>query len=353
MSAKELFIKTLPFVWAKLLLGLIFLGAAVILLGIFFGIGSLFGEGSAVILVLLWLICISILNFVLMHYFGYMVKAGHVAVIAEATVTGRIPENQVEYGKEKVKERFKESNVYFFVDSLVTGAVKQIQKGISKIGDMLNFIPGMGFITQIVQTFIGIYLGYIDECCLGWTFINPNNSAFKSAADGVVIYAQNWKELLKDAAKTMLKVAVLCIVAVVIIFIPIVLIFNALNWSPIIAFIIACVATWVIKFGFLDSYIMVEVMASYMNVAQNTEITYDLYDKLCKLSGKFKQLFNKGQEEEPIGNVAYATGERTNTNFDRNTNRDNINTDVYCSECGTKNSSQSKFCTNCGKEIRK
>lgn len=27
-----------------------------------------------------------------------------------------------------------------------------------------------------------------------------------------------------------------------------------------------------------------------------------------KILGKFKQLFNKGQKEEPIGNVAYATG---------------------------------------------
>ena len=27
-----------------------------------------------------------------------------------------------------------------------------------------------------------------------------------------------------------------------------------------------------------------------------------------KISGKFKQLFNKGQEEQTIGNVAYATG---------------------------------------------
>ena len=37
------------------------------------------------------------------------------------------------------------------------------------------------------------------------------------------------------------------------------------------------------------------------------KIIYDLQDKLCKISGKIKQLFNKGQKEEQIGNVAYAT----------------------------------------------
>ena len=37
-----------------------------------------------------------------------------------------------------------------------------------------------------------------------------------------------------------------------------------------------------------------------MEVAPQTEISYDLYDKLCKLSGKFKDLFNKARNELPV-----------------------------------------------------
>ena len=43
---------------------------------------------------------------------------------------------------------------------------------------------------------------------------------------------------------------------------------------------------------------MVKMMVSYMEVAPSTQITFDLYEKLCKLSSKFKSLFNKGQEEQ-------------------------------------------------------
>lgn len=50
----------------------------------------------------------------------------------------------------------------------------------------------------------------------------------------------------------------------------------------------------IIKSSFVDSYMMV----SYMQAAPATEITFDLYDKLCRLFGKFRSLFNKGQQEQ-------------------------------------------------------
>ncbi|GHU79624.1 hypothetical protein FACS1894191_2850 [Clostridia bacterium] len=48
-----------------------------------------------------------------MHYIGYMLKAGHIAVITEAVVTGQVPSDQIAYGKQRVTERFATSNVYF------------------------------------------------------------------------------------------------------------------------------------------------------------------------------------------------------------------------------------------------
>ena len=48
------------------------------------------------------------------------------------------------------------------------------------------------------------------------------------------------------------------------------------------------------------------MMTSYMNVAEKTEITFDLYGKLCKISRSFKELFNKGQAE-PAPTTAAST----------------------------------------------
>ena len=344
MTAKQLFNKTRPFCLAKLVLGAATVLLSVILFAILMGIGWLFGENGMVITFIIWIGGTGVIRFVIMHYFGYLVKAGHIAVIAEAMKTGQVPANQVNYGKEKVKERFATSNIYFGVDKLVTGAVKQIQKGIDKLGGALDFIPGMGAVTGIAKFFVDISLGYIDECCFGWTFYNPQQGAFKSAADGVVIYAQNWKVLLKDAAKTMAKTIGLTILMALVIFIPIGLLFKLFHWSGLVAFLLACLIAWVVKFAFMDSYIMCQMMVSYMQVAPATVITFDLYSKLCGVSSKFKELFQKGQAEEP--QPAYAAAAAPSA--PAAATAEPTAKPVFCGQCGTKNEPGTRFCGNCG-----
>jgi len=151
MTAGEIYSKTMPFVWAKLLLGLATVAASAVLFGILLGLATvaasavLFGilmglawlfnsEGVAVIMFLVWLGAFGVLRFIIMHYIGYMLKAGHIAVITEAVTTGQVPANQVAYGKKIVLERFASSNIYFAVDKLVSGAVKQIQRSIGNLG---------------------------------------------------------------------------------------------------------------------------------------------------------------------------------------------------------------------------
>ena len=361
MTAKQLFRKTRPFCMAKLALGGATVLLSLILFAILMGIGWLFGDGGILITFIIWVAGTGVIRFALMHYLGYLVKAGHIAVIAEAMKTGKIPKDQVNYGKRLVAERFATSNIYFAVDKLVTGAVKQIQKGIDKVGNKLDFIPGMEAVTGLAKFFVDISLGYIDECCFGWTFYNPQQGAFKSAADGVVIYAQNWKVLLKDAAKTMLKVVLGLIVMVIVVFIPVGLIFKLLKWSGLVAFLLACLIAWVIKFAFVDSYIMCQMMVSYMQVALTTVITFDLYSKLSGLSSSFKELWKKGNAEDPQpayaaaapaaapAQAAYAPQQaayppqQTAPAAPQSGRRP-----VFCGQCGAKNNPGTRFCGSCG-----
>lgn len=199
-------------------------------------------------------------------------------------------------------ERFATSNVYFLVDKLLSGAVKQIQNGIGKLGDALSFIPGMGAITSLAKFFVDLSLGYIDECCLGYTFYKKDQGAFKSAADGVAIYAENWKKLLGNAAKTMALVVLGLAGITIVLFVLLSFIFRFFDWYGWVAFILAILLAVAIKSAFIDSYILVRSMVSYMELAPNTTITLDIYGKLCKLSPKFKELSDKGEEEK----LAYA-----------------------------------------------
>ena len=383
MKAGQLFRQTMPYSMAKLLLG----GAMVLILGILFaiivGIGWLFGDTGAVIGFLIWCGCISAVRFVVMHYFGYLVKAGHIAVLAEASVTGQVPANQVKYGMEQVKARFATANIYFAVDKLVSGAVKQIQRGIEKVSNFLDFIPGMDKVASLAKWFVDLSLGYIDECCLGYTFYKAQQGAFQSACDGVVIYAQNIKHLLKNAAKTMLKLVLATVLTVLIIFVPVALLFRLMQWNGLIAFIIACLLAWVVKFAFLDSFILCQTMAGYMEVAPTTQITFDLYGKLCGISPKFRELWEKGKAEGPQPYAqaapayaapaygyqtpayetpsyqapayeapAYQTPTYEPPTYEASAYQAPAGTaGKFCSNCGAQTDGSSAFCGNCGARL--
>lgn len=300
MKVSEIYGKTMKFVWLKLALGAAVTGIALVLLAICMGLGSLFGGGGLYIMFLIWLVLVGGVYKLAMNYAGYMLKAAHVAVITTAVTTGQIPDDMVESGKNMVKERFGTTNVYFVLDQMISGAVKQLQKIVGKVDDIFGNIPGVSTVVSFVQTFIGIALGYVDECCLGWTFLRKDESAFKAGCDGVVIYFQNAKHLLKNAIVTTLIVMVATFASWVIPFVialAIVGVFQIGAVGTFVAIFIAILIAAVIKTAFIDSYMLVKMMVSYMEVAPQTEITFDLYEKLCRLSGKFKALFNKAQSE--------------------------------------------------------
>lgn len=298
MKTKDVFLKTMKFVWLKLALGGIVLLFALVALFPFVWLGSLGDGGGIVIALTVWFILVGCVYGFLQHYVGYILKAGHVAMVTTAVTTGSLPEDQLAAAREMVSQRFLTANVYFAVDRLVSGAVSQLQKGLQKVDDLLGKIPGVSFIVSFAQMFVHIALNYVDECCLGYTFLHGDQSAFKSAADGVVIYFQNWKKLLKDAAVMTLAVMVISFLAWLLPFLLFAGIFAALGIHLIFAALLSIIIAAILKSSFVDSFLMVRMMVSYMEVAPSTEITFDLYGKLCKLSDKFKSLFDRGQQEQ-------------------------------------------------------
>lgn len=378
MKAKDIFLKTLAFGWIKLGLGLLNIVIAVALFAALMGISVLSGsEGVGAAMFLVWLVLVGIVNFALNHYIGYLVKAGHVAVITTAFKTGVIPNNPVTVGKAMVKDRFGTSNVYFVLDKLVSGSVKQLQRALGRVTDsLLGALPGGGAIKSLTNLFLNISLGFIDECCLGYTFYRNDRNPYKSAADGVVIYAQNWKTLLKDAAKTTFVVILSVVVVTAVAFVLLGGLFRLLEWSVFVAFIISLLLAWTVKYAFIDSWILVKMMSSYMQVAPNTQITFDLYGKLSGLSGKFKKLLQKSDTDEPapdfsrggtqpamatapvaaaeqpaatfVEPTATGTGQQPATAAPSPTVEPRPR---FCPSCGTPLTPGSAFCGGCGAKI--
>jgi len=345
MTAKEIFMKTLSFGWMKLGLGLLNIVIDIALFAILMGISVLSGsEGVGAVMLLVWLVLAGIVNWVLNHYIGYLVKAGHVAVISRAFKNGAIPDNPVTVGKEMVKDRFGTSNVYFILDKLVAGSVKQLQRTLGRItGGLLGALPGGGAIKSLSGMFLNISLGYIDECCLGYTFYRNDQNPYKSAADGVVIYAQNWKTLLKDAAKTTFVVIFSVVVVTLVAFVIFGGLFRLLGWSVFVAFILSLLLAWTVKYAFIDSWILVKMMCSYMQVAPATVITFDLYGKLSGLSGKFRELFKRSGEGYPKPDYGGTAQPAVVVEQDSQPR--------FCPSCGTPLIAGKPFCGNCGGQI--
>lgn len=192
MKAFDIFKKTMIFVWMRLGINLAVSAGVILWTIMWIAIASASENGFMIILAVIAIALSGKIVSIIMQYIGYMIKSAQIAVIAEIFQTGRIPNNMVEFGKERVKSKFAQANVYILLDKLVSGSVRQINKVVnSTVGWIEKLVPQASFITNIVQKFTTLTLTYVDECCLCYTFMKDEQSAFKSAADGVVIYFQN------------------------------------------------------------------------------------------------------------------------------------------------------------------
>ena len=187
---------------------------------------------------------------------------------------------------------------------------------------------------------------------------------YYSGADGVLIYVQNWKVVLKNAAITMLKVIVGMILIALAVFVPIGIVFKILKWSALAAFILACLVAWVIKFAFFDSYIMCQMMAAYMQVAPTTPLAVDLYGTLCTFSSSFKEMYQKGQAAGGPTTAPASTAPTaaapvrtvpapapTPAAPAAPTTEAPAQKPVFCGQCGAKNERGTKFCGSCGAKL--
>ncbi|WP_342511841.1 hypothetical protein MKY34_14765 [Sporosarcina sp. FSL K6-1522] len=72
------------------------------------------------------------------------------------------------------------------------------------MGESFSFVPGAKNMIGLINTVMSVSLNYIDEAVGSYVILRKNEerpeTVWKSASDGVVLYAQSWKGILKTAA---------------------------------------------------------------------------------------------------------------------------------------------------------
>ena len=307
MKNGDIFKKTMPFVWGRFGMQLALNLGIIIYFAVVIALLAMLINTQAVIACIIGFIALIIglkLYSFGCEYIGYMIKAAHVAVIGELALYGKVPEGVklTDYGKQKVKERFLTANAFFAIDKLMSSAVQQIQNMISKVGGMFEKIEIIQTIISIVNIFIGIVLGYVDEAVLARVFQKKEDGAWKASCDGVVLYFQNWKEILKNALGITLGVVLFYAVGMGILYGIIFLISGGAGdiWA-IFFIIVAFFVIDVIKVSFVDSYVTISVVNKYLPLTINQTPAVDIYEKAKGWSKKFQEMCNKASTEpQPV-----------------------------------------------------
>ena len=328
MSIVQLVMRTMPFFIFRLVVYTIFGAVSLIFLGLMLGLGILlfrwfeFASGFFILMMIgTFFAVLGILRFI-ERYFLYMVKVGHISVVTELLRKGNVPEgkNQIAYGKEQVVNNFGSANVAFVIDKIVYGAVKQIQRWLMRIGNFFSFIPGSKNVISILSKVMTVSLRYIDEAILSYIMLrkselaearvegvedgNETESVWKSACDGVVLYAQSWKKVAMTAAGIVVFIYLLNIFVFLVSVFPLMAIASAIANSADAAAVLgyfaiigAYIVTSMVKRAIVDPLAMIAMVRTYQMNIKEIEPNIDLQQKLLNVSSKFKELFNKSKSE--------------------------------------------------------
>ncbi|MEQ1942144.1 hypothetical protein ABMA32_06940 [Mesorhizobium sp. VNQ89] len=264
--------------------------------GVGYGVGHIFDDGGPLSFSVWGGIfgfgLVSMLLFWLREYILYMVKAGHIAVMVQLIDGHDVPggQSQIGYAQAVVRERFVEANVLFVLDQLIKGVVRVITGLLGGMAAVLP-IPGLLGIVKFVNTVIRMSLTYVDEIILGYNIRVGSTAPFETGRQGIVLYAQNGRTMLKNAVWLTVMTWVLGIVIFFLTLAPAATILYAMpgqlaGW----AFVLAIVFAWAFISAFVEPFVIAALMQVYFRVIEGQVPDPDWDARLSEASAQFREL---------------------------------------------------------------
>jgi hypothetical protein len=298
-----LMVKTLPFIVFRLIVYFGIAVAYVLVTGVGAGIGwgvGAFGSPDFHAATTFWggaigfAVTAGVLYF-LREYILYIVKAGHLAVLVELLDGGDIPDGrgQIDYATAKVKERFAETNVLFAVHQVVKGVLGAITGLIQGVASFLP-IPGLEQFVGLVKVFLRIAVGMIDQVILAYAFKTRATNPWASAQTAVVLYAQNYKIMLKNAAWLTIITYGVSFLVFLVMLIPAGLVVYLIpgGWSAG-GFIFAIVFAWAVKAALIEPFTIACMMQVYFQTIQGQQPDPEWDARISTVSRKFAEMKQK------------------------------------------------------------
>jgi hypothetical protein len=296
----ELMRKTAPFILFRMAVYFGIAAAYVVVTGTGAGIGwavGIFGTDDFQSSAAMWggglgFAATAGVIYFLREYILYMVKAGHIAVMVESLEGRELPagKGQISYAQAMVKERFVQSSVLFGIDQLVKGVVRAITGLIEGIASLLP-IPGLDKIMSIVRAFLRVAVGLIDEVILAQIFRTRSENPWETARDAVVLYGQNARPMLINAAWITVISYALAFVVFLVMLAPagaiVYLIPGAISAGGLV---FAILFAWAAKVALIEPFAIACLLQAYFKVTEGQTPDPEWVGRIDRASAKFGKL---------------------------------------------------------------
>jgi len=306
-TATGVFLQTMPFVLLRLGIGLGLGLATVLYFGVIGWVGyALVEAGTVSGWIALVGLLLALALFVkawrlLVRYVLYLVKAAHIAVIAEIVHTGTVPSNQVSYGIEQVRTHFTEASALFAVDMVVKAVITQFNRGVLSVSNLVSFVPNLQQLIRLVGRAIAIAASYIDEAIIAHMFLSEEENRWRAASDGLVLYGKTWKPVL---ASTLLIVGGMYVATLLLFmaFTPLASVLGGLSSGvELLGWLVVAGAVLTLYAGLFNPWVKTVVITTFLLESADLSPDSATRDRIASRSEKFQELLARGEEEAESG----------------------------------------------------
>lgn len=226
------------------------------------------------------------------EYILYIVRAGHIAVLAELIDSKPMPQgrSQIGHATTVVRQRFPQASALFVMDQLIRGVIRAISGLARGILTVLP-VPGAQQIGAILSAFLRVAVGFVDEVILAHAIRTRSDNAWGSAREALVLYGQNWKVMLKNAAWLAIFVNGLGFLVFLVMLAPAALVVYLMPgaWAAG-GVVFALLFAWSVKAALLEPFALACMMQVFFKTIEGQQPNPEWDARLEQMSGKFRKL---------------------------------------------------------------
>ena len=358
MNPMDIFSQTAAFRRLKLLLGLGMTLLATLLYVAIVALPSLAASWLGWVLLLPWAALSAFLCYKLYQSGGWKTDISHIAMITGAITEGYIPGSASSVASDMVNARFHTRGQYLAAKHDISRAVTEINDVLTEASSLMGNIPGMKMMVSMGRTFLHLHLCYMTRACLGFTFFRGDEPLFLAGAEGVAVYAINWKRLVKKSAD-LVTLAVVAFIVLLTVGLGILFYFlmglMGMGAYAYYGVLLAAMLAFTLKHAYLDTFFTVYYTHMYMHCAEYTEPSPDFYGRLCKMSGAYAKLWAlaNGKMPTPKNAPTFARKKKQPPSYESTVRRAaDREHPVVCPRCKNANRLDAKFCARCGARLK-